>query len=66
MGKSSLINKILGENRLIVSDIAGTTRDAIDTLITYDENSIALLIQRELRRKIRLKKIWNAIQLFEL
>ena len=36
VGKSSLINKLLGENRLIVSDIAGTTRDAVDTEITYN------------------------------
>ena len=37
MGKSSLINKILGEKRLIVSEIAGTTRDAVDTVVKWEE-----------------------------
>ena len=35
VGKSSLINKVLGESRVIVSDIAGTTRDAIDTKVEW-------------------------------
>ena len=36
VGKSSIINKLLGENRVIVSNVAGTTRDAIDTAITFN------------------------------
>ena len=36
VGKSSLVNRLLGENRVIVSDIAGTTRDAVDTAIKYN------------------------------
>ena len=36
VGKSSIINKILGKDRFIVSDIAGTTRDSVDTLFKYN------------------------------
>ncbi len=54
-GKSSLINKILGENRLIVSDIAGTTRDAVDTRVTYNEKDYILIDTAGLRRKNKIK-----------
>ncbi|AFS78723.1 GTP-binding protein EngA [Gottschalkia acidurici 9a] len=50
-GKSSLINKVLGENRVIVSDIAGTTRDAIDTPFTRGEDKYVLIDTAGLRRK---------------
>ena len=42
VGKSSLINKLLGENRVIVSDIAGTTRDAVDTEVKWNGQRIYL------------------------
>ena len=56
VGKSSLINKILGENRVIVSDIAGTTRDAIDTKVVYDEKEYVFIDTAGLRRKNKISE----------
>lgn len=53
-GKSSLVNKIAGENRMIVSDKAGTTRDAVDTVVQYDENKYVLIDTAGIRRKSRV------------
>ncbi|MBP5472786.1 MAG: ribosome biogenesis GTPase Der [Lachnospiraceae bacterium] len=54
-GKSSLINKLLGENRLIVSDIAGTTRDAVDTRVQYGDKEYIFIDTAGLRRKNKIK-----------
>jgi GTP-binding protein len=56
VGKSSLINKILGEERLIVSDIPGTTRDAVDTFATRDGYEYLFIDTAGLRRKSRIKE----------
>jgi len=56
VGKSSLINKILGEERLIVSNIAGTTRDAVDTFLTRDGHDYLLIDTAGLRRKSKVKE----------
>lgn len=56
VGKSSIINKLLGENRLIVSDIAGTTRDAVDTEITYNGREYIFIDTAGLRRKNKIKE----------
>lgn len=55
-GKSSIINKILGENRVIVSDIAGTTRDAVDTSITWQDKEYVFIDTAGLRRKNKIKE----------
>lgn len=56
VGKSSIINKLLGEQRVIVSDIAGTTRDAIDTQIVHDGKEYVFIDTAGLRRKNKIKE----------
>lgn len=56
VGKSSIINKLIGENRVIVSDVAGTTRDAIDTEITHNKREYVFIDTAGLRRKNKIKE----------
>ena len=56
VGKSSLINKLIGENRLIVSDIAGTTRDAVDTPVMHHGKEYIFIDTAGLRRKNKIKE----------
>ncbi|WWR14761.1 ribosome biogenesis GTPase Der [Lachnospiraceae bacterium JLR.KK008] len=56
VGKSSIINKLIGENRVIVSDIAGTTRDAIDTEVVHGGREYVLIDTAGLRRKNKIKE----------
>ena len=56
VGKSSIINKLIGENRVIVSDIAGTTRDAIDTEVHRDGRDYIFIDTAGLRRKNKIKE----------
>lgn len=56
VGKSSIVNKLLGENRVIVSDVAGTTRDAIDTAIKYHGKEYVFIDTAGLRRKNKIKE----------
>ena len=56
VGKSSIINRLLGENRVIVSDVAGTTRDAVDTVIVHDGKEYVFIDTAGLRRKSRIKE----------
>ncbi len=56
VGKSSLINRLLGEKRLIVSEIAGTTRDAVDTAVKWDGRDYVFIDTAGLRRKSKIKE----------
>ena len=62
-GKSSLINKIAGEQRVIVSDIAGTTRDAIDTVIERDGEKYVFIDTAGIRRK---SKVTESVEHFSV
>lgn len=63
VGKSSLINKILGENRSIVSDVAGTTRDAIDTNFQNEMGNYVLIDTAGIRKK---SKVTESIEKFSI
>ena len=56
VGKSSLINRLLGDDRLVVSEIPGTTRDAIDTICTVNKKEYVLIDMAGIRRKARVRK----------
>lgn len=56
VGKSSLINKILGEQRLVVSNVAGTTRDAVDSILTLHDKTYCLIDTAGIRRKARVSQ----------
>ena len=63
VGKSSLVNALLNEKRVIVSDVAGTTRDAIDTKFTYNKEEYTLIDTAGLRKK---GKIFESVEKYSL
>ncbi len=56
VGKSSLVNRLLGQSRVIVSEIPGTTRDAVDTALRYHEQDIVLIDTAGIRRRGRIER----------
>ena len=63
VGKSSLVNAIVGENRVIVSDVAGTTRDAIDTSFLYHDKEYVVIDTAGMRKK---GKIYENVEKYSL
>ena len=63
VGKSSIVNRMAGENRVIVSDIAGTTRDAIDTAVRFNKKEYVFIDTAGLRRR---SKICGELQLRQI
>lgn len=68
VGKSSLLNKLLGQERAIVSPIAGTTRDAIDTQLTYEDVPVTLIDTAGIRKRGRIEpgvEKWSVLRSFQ-
>ncbi|MFH1837693.1 MAG: ribosome biogenesis GTPase Der [Candidatus Omnitrophota bacterium] len=63
VGKSSLINNLLGRNRVIVSDVPGTTRDSIDTYFSYEGEHYMLIDTAGMRHK---RKVKNAVDVYSI
>lgn len=63
VGKSSLVNALLREDRVIVSDVAGTTRDSIDTVFKYDKKEYVVIDTAGMRKK---GKIYEAVEKYSL
>ncbi len=63
VGKSSLMNALLNEERVVVSDIAGTTRDSIDSLLTYEKNEYILIDTAGMRKR---GKVWESVEKYSL
>jgi len=63
VGKSSLINALLNQDRVIVSDVAGTTRDAIDTVLTYQKEEFIVIDTAGMRKK---GKIYESVEKYSL
>ena len=63
VGKSSLINAMLNEQRVIVSDVAGTTRDAIDTVLTYNKEEFVVIDTAGMRKK---GKVYESVEKYSL
>lgn len=68
-GKSSIINKLLGENRLVVSDVAGTTRDSVDTIVTYNKQKYVFIDTAGIRKKSQIEdkslELYSVLRSFE-
>ena len=63
VGKSSLMNALLNEERVVVSDIAGTTRDSIDSIIKYHNEEYVIIDTAGMRKK---GKIWESVEKYSL
>ena len=63
VGKSSLVNAIVGEDRVIVSDVAGTTRDAIDTTFRYHDHDYVVIDTAGMRKR---GKVYEAVEKYSL
>lgn len=66
VGKSSLVNAICGENRTIVSDIAGTTRDATDTVVENEHGKFVFIDTAGIRRQSRINKMDDVIEKYSV